>query len=290
MMKNLDSGHLAINWDAKMHRKPEAISVWLSEKVSRKDYDTPEVWDAMNKEMKNPQEHETYEEVRRESFMNVIPSLWVVNRHTEDGKIDSGKVKARLVVQGNLDNGVQETPSDSPTVDRHSVKLALSVAASLKWRVRTMDVSAAFLQGRKINRVVHVEPPKEFKKAGRVWRLRKGLYGLREASTLWFEELSAHLEKRGGQKMLGDDAVFLFFRNGKLVGIVCVHVDDIIATGDEQFHTEVIDEIKKRFKISKDQEGNFTYTGIVNLDRFERSGSPKPEQVHQRDGGNTRGY
>jgi hypothetical protein len=64
MMKNLDSGHLAISWDAKMHRKPEATDVLLSEKVSRKDYDTPEVWDAMNKEMMNLQEHETYEEVR----------------------------------------------------------------------------------------------------------------------------------------------------------------------------------------------------------------------------------
>jgi hypothetical protein len=235
----------------------------LSEKVKQKDYDTPEVWDAMNKEMKNLQEHKTYEEVRREPYMNVIPSLWVINRHTEDGKVDSGKIKARLVVQGNLDSGVQETPSDSPTVDRHSVKLALSVAASLKWRVRTMDVSAAFLQGRRIDRIVHVELPKELKKVGRVWRLRKGLYGLREVSRLWFKELSADLEKRGGQKMLGDEAVFLFFRNYKLVGIVCVHVDDIIATGDDQFHTEVVDEIKKRFKISKDQEGNFTYTGMA---------------------------
>jgi hypothetical protein len=134
-MKNLESGHLAIEWNTKIHKNPETTRVLLSEKVSRKDYDTPEVREAMNKEMKNLQEHKTYEEVRREQYMSVIPSLWVINRHTEDGKIDSGKIKARLVVQGNLDNGIQETPSDSPTVDRHSVKLALSVAASLKWRV-----------------------------------------------------------------------------------------------------------------------------------------------------------
>ena len=63
-MKTLDSGHLAINWDAKIHKKTESVKDWLSEKVSRKDYDTPEVWDAMNKEMKNLQEHQTYEEVR----------------------------------------------------------------------------------------------------------------------------------------------------------------------------------------------------------------------------------
>jgi len=166
-----------------------------------------------------------------------------------------------LVVQGNLDNGVQETPSDSPTLERHSVKLVLSVAASNKWRVKTMDVSAAFLQGRKINRIVHVEP-KEFKKVGQVWRLRKGLDGLREALRLWFEELSTDLEMRGGQEMLGDEAVFLFFRKDELVGGVRVHVDDIIAAGDDQFHREVVDEIKKRFNISKDQEGSLTYTGM----------------------------
>ena len=125
-----------------------------------------------------------------------------------------------------------------------------------------MDVSAAFLQGKPIDRIVHVEPPKEFKKQGRVWRLRKGLYGLREASRLWFKELSAYLITKGGQKMLRDNAVFLFFRNGKLAGIVCVHVDNIIATGDDEFHIEVIDGIKTRFKILKDQEGNFTYTGM----------------------------
>jgi len=145
-MKNLDSGHLAIEWNAKIHRNLKVSTVWLSEKLKQKDYDTPEVWDAMNKEMKNLHEHGTYEEVRRKPYMTVIPSLRVINKHTEDGKVDSGRIKARLVVQGNLDQGVMETPSASPTVDRHSVKLALSVAASLKWKVRTMDVSAAFLQ------------------------------------------------------------------------------------------------------------------------------------------------
>ena len=44
---------------------------------------------------------------------------------------------------------------------------------------------------------------------------------------------------------------------------MCVHMDEIIATGDDQFHVEVVDEIKKRFKISKDQEGKFTYTGMA---------------------------
>jgi biotin operon repressor len=47
--------------------------------VSRKDYETPEVREAIEKEMKNLQEHGTYEEVRREKYMSVIPSLWVID-------------------------------------------------------------------------------------------------------------------------------------------------------------------------------------------------------------------
>jgi len=202
--------------------------------------------------------------VRHDQHIPTIPSLWVITRSKDDdGKINGGRVKARLVVQGNLDYGVQNTPTDSPTVDRHSVKLILSVASNNKWKVRSMDVSAAFLQGRKIDRVVHVEPPKEFKRPGYVWRLRKGLYGLRGASRLWYEELSKDLEARGGKKMIGEPACFLFHKDGKFVGAILIHVDDIIATGDEWFQRNIFDGIKKRFKISKNQEDSFTYTGMA---------------------------
>jgi len=63
--------------------------------------------------------------------------------------------------------------------------------------------------------------------------------------------------------MVGEPACFLFFRDGILVGAIAVHVEDIIPTGDDIFQREVVDEIKKRFKISKDQEGKFTYTGMA---------------------------
>ncbi len=76
----------------------------LSERVSQKEYDTPEVREAMEKERKNLLDNETFEEVRRNYYTPVVPTLWVINRHSEeDGKVDGGKVKARLVVQGNRD-------------------------------------------------------------------------------------------------------------------------------------------------------------------------------------------
>ena len=44
------------------------------------------------------QENGTYEEVRQEPWMKAIPSMWVINKTTDDDGKQGGKVKARLVV------------------------------------------------------------------------------------------------------------------------------------------------------------------------------------------------
>ena len=51
--KTLKSGHLSIPWVNKLHEKPKISKVLLSERVSQKDYNTPEVREAMEKEMRN---------------------------------------------------------------------------------------------------------------------------------------------------------------------------------------------------------------------------------------------
>ncbi len=75
------------------------------------------------------------------------------------------------------------------------------------------QLDAAFLQGRDIDRMVHVQPPPEFKKPGTVWRLNKGLYGLKEAARLWYDELVERLQRSGGQKLTGDSACIVFHDN-----------------------------------------------------------------------------
>jgi hypothetical protein len=99
------------------------------------------------------QENGTYEEVQREPWMHVIPSMWVINQTSEDDGKQGGKVKARLVVRGDQDMNEEYTPCDSPTVDRTTVKLLLAVAASVEWSLRSVDISAAFLQGREIDNI-----------------------------------------------------------------------------------------------------------------------------------------
>ena len=76
-----------------------------------------------------------------------------------------------------------------------------------------------------------MRPPAEYRQQDEVWQLLKGLYGLKEASFLWFKEVTASFKTHGGQVLTGDLAAFVFHQNGQLTGLVVIHVDDITMTG-----------------------------------------------------------
>lgn len=93
--------------------------------------------------------------------MLIIDSMWVVQRTTKDDEKNAGKLKAILVLPGDQDHGKEEVPCDSPTMDRNIIKLMIAVAANKGWEMRSIDISAAFLQGRQIDRDVYIRPPRE---------------------------------------------------------------------------------------------------------------------------------
>jgi len=166
----------------------------------------------MFKQVEVLQENGTYEEVRQEPWMKAIPSMWVINKTSDDDGKQGGKVKARLVVRGDQDMNDEYTPCDSPTVDRTTVKMMIATAANQEWQLRTIDILATFLQGQEIDRTIYVLPAPEVAKEGIIWKLKKGLYGLKEAARLWFDELSMELIRQGGKPMIGDPPCFLFHK------------------------------------------------------------------------------
>ena len=86
--------------------------------------------------------------------------------------------------------------ADSPTAMRESVKVFLAVAANEKFELRAVDIRAAFLQSRKLDRDVFMEPLKDLKKEGVLWKLIKPLYGLDDASRkFWLHVRSCFMLK-----------------------------------------------------------------------------------------------
>ena len=63
------------------------------------------------------------------------------------------------------------------------------MAANQDFKLRSMDIRAAFLQARELDRDVFLMPPKDIRKEGYVWKLKKPLYGLNDDSRkFWLRE------------------------------------------------------------------------------------------------------
>ena len=108
------------------------------------------------------------------------------------------------------------------------MKMFFSVAANQGFVLSSMDIRAAFLQDKCLDREVFLEPPKGVRKDVKLWRLRKPLYSLNDAS--------CKFANIGLQRLEGDEASY--YKHGKnreLERIVSTHVDDFILAGNPEF-------------------------------------------------------
>ena len=94
--------------------------------------------------------------------------------------------------------GVDFDDAFAPVARMESVRL-LALAAQKGWRVHHMDVKSAFLNG-DLKEEVYVHQPSGFaipSKEGKVLRLCKALYGLRQAPRAWNAKLDSTLKGMG---------------------------------------------------------------------------------------------
>ena len=112
----------------------------------------------------------------------------------------------RLVTRGFQE---QESPqSDSPTMLKESLKIYFALATNEGFLLRSIDIRAAFLQARGLDREVFLEPPRDVKIEGKIWRLKKPLYGLNDASRKFWLKVREVFEETGMKRLPGDEAFY----------------------------------------------------------------------------------
>ena len=111
------------------------------------------------------------------------------------------------------------------------MRLLNAIACELDLDVCHFDVEQAFVQS-KLDEDVFLRLPRGCGRLpGKVVRLNKSLYGLKQASRSWHAHLTTCLNTLGFQKYLAYACVFRLVEEGRIAIIAVVHVDDIFAVG-----------------------------------------------------------
>lgn len=223
--------------------------------IPRSRHGENEVVMAKKKEIENWQKFQVYEEVD-DKGQNCITTTWVITEKRIDGQMG---IKARLVARGFEDQEVVQT--DSPTAAKSTLRILICIAGKYSWHVKSTDIKAAFLQGRPIERDIYLEPPAIEKKEGIIWKLKKVVYGLSDASRNWYQSVCEKMIGLGCKKSKYDPTLFFYCSENGLEGIFLSHVDDFIHAGTKLFEERVLHKIKESFQIGKIERYSFKYIG-----------------------------
>ena len=123
-------------------------------------------------------------------------------------------------------------------------------------------LSLHFLQGKSIDREVFLKPPIEANRTKVLWKLKKCVYGLSDASRCWYFALSEKLESLGCVRSMYDFGVFVWKLDGNLGGILEMHVDDIVWSGFPEFEALVVAPLCNQFNIGRQEARCFVHLGL----------------------------
>ena len=151
------------------------------------------------------------------------------------------KAKARLVAKGfSQVEGVDYFETFAPTPNAASIRLVAALACKLDWELNHFDVEQAFVQSELDSEVYMRLPSGCGFMSGKVVRLNKSLYGLKQASRQWHQLLASTLKRFGFEQCLADPCVMRLMMCGEVAAMVVMHVDDILFGGARSVSEEVV--------------------------------------------------
>ena len=225
--------------------------------------------EAMGNEIQELEKHGTWDLVKRTSVpegANILPGTWVFRiKRYPDGRFR--KTKARFCVRGDKQvEGVDYFETYAPVVSWSTVRLLLCLSLSQGWKTRQVDFANAFVQA-EIKEDVYVTLPAAFtgpngeSRDEVVMKLKRSLYGTKQAPMYWFNFLKNTLESKQIGFTQSELDPCLFTGDGI---VVLVYVDDCLFFGPDLKKIDAKIQALKDMKLSLtvETEDAYAFLGV----------------------------
>lgn len=254
--------HVDYNWIAKASQHKDY-------KVTLKQFDNPSLAEAMlredwplwqnaiQKEFNQLKARGTWEHVDGNTVNKRPLGTKLVLKIKRDARTNEiEKYKARLTVQGFRQvQGHDYTKTTSPVTVYATFLFLIAHAIRHGRKLKTMDFAGAFLYAH-LHEEIYIKPPELYKAKNDVLlRLRKSLYGLKQASREWHLAVTRALLDIGFRQAQVELDQCLFIHD-ELDIFLCIHVDDCFMSYNDKESINVVVKAleKKNFEFSAVEE------------------------------------
>jgi hypothetical protein len=193
--------------------------------------DAMEWQEAIDYELSQLEKLEAWEVVDIPHHANVIPCHYVLaTKRSPDG--EKLKLRARLVANGQRQkHSLDYSETFTPTTNMPTICTILAMATQKDWEVQQVDIKSAYLHA-EIKEDIYMRAPPGYLKAGeegKVLKLKRCLYGLKQAGFKWSEELASVFLEMGFTCSQIDQAVY-YVREVDRHMVMTMSVDDMAVT------------------------------------------------------------
>ncbi|SCZ94511.1 BZ3500_MvSof-1268-A1-R1_Chr12-2g03949 [Microbotryum saponariae] len=177
--------------------------------------------------------------------------------------------KARLVAQGNRQrDGIDFNETFTPVARFSSIRSLLALAAANGLHVHQADIDKAYLHGN-LDHNIWMTAPRGFDlPSDKVLRLRRSIYGLKQAGRIWNRHIDASLRALGYTATGTDHCVYSRLDDHQRPHYIALYVDDLLMISPDLAEIErVISGLEQRYGVKR--LGPAEYILGIQIRRFD---------------------
>ncbi|KAF1317226.1 putative polyprotein, partial [Globisporangium splendens] len=237
------------------------------------------LWEpAINSEIAAHIRNGTWDIVPREEGMKVIGTKWLFARKkNEVGDVVRHKARVLALSYGQ-EFGVNYFETYSPVANMNSIRVFLAICTDLGFIILQFDVDTAFLNATLRDVVVMAVPDGVDAPVDTVCRLRKSLYGLKQASYEWNQTIHRVLDAMGFTASDVDPCIYVLKRDANVV-YLCLYVDDMLIAARDPATVEKIKlQLQEHFQLKELGAAKYVLGMEISQNQASRTTTVKQTQ------------